>query len=60
MKFLNNNFLNKTALQLALQNDNDDIVKLLLNRDDIDVNISSILIFYYFNKDSYSIEYKYI
>ena len=32
-----------TALQLALLNNNDEIVKLLLQRNDIDVNIRSIL-----------------
>ena len=39
---------NKTALQLAIENENIDIVKLLLNKPKIDVNILWVYILIFF------------
>ena len=36
------NYFNETALHIAVINENIDIVKLLLSRDDIDINIKEI------------------
>ena len=51
--------LNNTALQLALVNNNNEIVNLLLQRDDIDVNSMSILT-KFFNSNSTSTKIDYI
>ena len=41
------NILHKTALYLAVEKENIDIVKLLLSNDNIDVNIPFILFIFY-------------
>lgn len=41
MKFFISNF-HKTIFQIAIENNNLDIIKLLINRDDIDVNTKFI------------------
>lgn len=42
MKF--NKYLNKTALHLAVESGNPEIVKLLLSREEIDINMKSIIL----------------
>lgn len=42
--------LNKTSLFLAIENDNNEIAKLLLSNDKINPNIICILIFFLFTK----------
>ena len=48
MKLILNNF-NKTALYLAVERENINIVRLLLSKKEIDVNIINILTFFVFN-----------
>lgn len=53
-------FNQKTALYMAVQNNNVEIVKSLLMSEDIDVNIPYILTFFYFNIILYLYNFNYI
>lgn len=44
MKFLKNSFINQAPLHIATDKCNIEIVKLLLERPEIDINIKSVLI----------------